>query len=188
MKDIEWFSRDRMGGMRPFMKERVSKAFQILDGIPDRLLALDSFTTWALEKERNKFGGDWRKALKAVVREFEEEHRCGTLACGAGFLQMHPYFQQLGLYPDSYGDPRYDGAHGHRYWSFEALDQVFLYPPHRGDDQMPSYGNYTTALFATRGSGVWDKYLMKPPHGSKGMTDKALVLARLKYAHQHHSA
>jgi hypothetical protein len=62
-----------------FNRELFIEAYEILDGIPDERFNLSEIAN-------------------------KKELDCGTLACGMGWLAMHPKFQALGLTLEEAGD------------------------------------------------------------------------------------
>ena len=63
------------------------KAYAIIDGIPEDRFDLSSIL----------HGGN------------PNPHACGTIACAAGWIAMHPDFQELGLTLTSYGSILFNG-------------------------------------------------------------------------------
>lgn len=123
-------------------KERLAMAYQVIDGIPDEAINLESY--------RSKKG----KTLG-----------CGTICCGAGWLALHPVFREMGLKTNRHGQPRMKGS----IYSYAAMNQVF------GDER--AFYKY----FAKRSHGEWDIQLI-----TEGMTDKQLLLARIKRGYHEH--
>lgn len=152
--------------------ERLSLAFQILGGIPEKRVNLDTF------------GGTFGDPVDST---------CLTIACGGGWLARHPEMQRLGLsicMNGWKGLPTYHGMMGIR-----ALGKFFAY---RGLTQIPeeerisNYGIHqyiAKFLFAQRRNGRWDGYLVSLPRPIKegDAGDKQLLMRRLKYAYDHFS-
>lgn len=118
----------------------LDKAIGIIEQIPDEALDLSKF-----------------------------KHKCGTIACTAGWLASDPYFQALGMAltpnPDS-PQPFLLTQNGDLAFCYEWLDDLF------GEEAFDR-------LFAERGAAHDDAFLMDQ-HGDDFMTDKQLALARLK--------
>lgn len=98
------------------------------------------------------------------LRYYKTDQPCGTICCGAGWAAMHPYFQKQGL----------------------MLDKSL---PRLGNNPNPStslaalFGNHAfSELFEKRTDGVWDSELLR-----RGMTDKQLLLARLRKGYYQHA-
>lgn len=133
-----------------FYKERIALAYEILSGIPeDNIL------------------------LSAYVTEGDGTPTCGTIACGAGWLAMHPAFQAMGLRLEA-------SRHG-------LLSPNGLLFPSLGEDYGSKslsfiFGDTDTfyKLFASRGRGLWDEKLLQE---MGCISDKELLLARLRYAY-----
>ena len=115
-------------------------AYQIIDGIPESNFALKY---WLDEDS-------WKKA----------EPDCGTIACAAGWLALHPDMKKLGLTRDQMGTPMYLDMDG-----YDALAAVFGI-------------NWQDArnLFGTRGMSRLDE----PREGTVMMTDKKLWMYRVR--------
>jgi hypothetical protein len=115
---------------------RLRAAYAIIDGIPETRIDLDT----------------WRRDSGKIT--------CGTIACAAGWLALHPDMQAMGLSALLNGGPAYQGLEG-----FGALAQFF------GIDTATA-GH----LFSYMGS-YYD-----PPtcRGSFPWSDKAIWLARVR--------
>lgn len=150
-----------------FIKDRIEMAFRILGGIPEENVRLASW--FATNGKRPK-------------------PDCGTIACGLGWLALHPFFKELGagVFKDTSSSyyPALQGADG---WiGFSLARRLFC----------TEHGDYDAAeaLFDRANDGVWDSYLKAVYQQRNGVShwikppDKALLLLRLKYAHQHFSA
>lgn len=127
-------------------KELVAKAHAIIDGIPEEHICLNAY-----------------------VRDGELHYSCGTIACGAGFLGMHPDFNAMGFRLERFDPfcttvPFYKGA-----WANDAVDKLF------GDDAFDR-------MFATHGEGAYDDDLLDELWNRlhRRATDKELLLARMK--------
>ena len=146
---------------RVFIKKRISRAYEILGGIPAGRIDLDDF-------------------LHTRVAEA----RCSTIACGGGWLALHPEMQELGLNLCMHGGDRAVvwGPRGTR--DFQALNEVFV---HHG--YIPKGLNYTHMIFAGYQGSSWDNYLLQwfEEKGGKSIAHKGLLMARLKYAFDHFS-
>lgn len=127
-----------------FYKERIALAYEILSGIPeDNIL------------------------LSAYVTEGDGTPTCGTIACGAGWLAMHPAFHAMGLRLDASRHGLLIPILGEGYGA-KALSSIF------GDTDT------FYKLFASRGRGTWDEKLLQE---MGCISDKELLLARLRYAY-----
>lgn len=145
---------------------RVMRAHQILSGIPGRRIHLANF-----------------------YAPGTEQNLCDTIACGAGWLALHPSFQEFGLRPYTLGGEwkavQYTGLHeGDMHYGFEALNRVFA----SGDENSDTSYCIVDNLFDARTYGDWDDVLLRLLKTSKDKyaTDKELLLMRLRYAYQHH--
>lgn len=146
--------------------ERVSLAHQILSGIPDGQVHLNSF--YAAGTEQNI---------------------CGTIACGAGWLALHPSFQEFGLRPrvvcGQWKGVEFAGLHAdNTHIGFHAVFKVFA----SGDEDADASKRIVDSLFEARSFGGWDDVLLRLLHTGRSTraTDKELLLMRLRYAYQHH--
>jgi hypothetical protein len=83
-------------------------AFAIMDGIPSRVIDLDSWTT------------EQGKTLS-----------CGTIACAGGWLARHPQFMELGLRIDSCG-----GVQGKNVYGIGALAELFNLDRSKGEEYL----------------------------------------------------
>lgn len=135
---------------KTYIKERISLAYQIIVGVPEKQIELDAW-------------------YSRIGKEVVGKKRCNTLACGAGWLALHPAFNALGLERNG---SVVDGG-------YYALNSVFLHEPNNYRVM-----RHAENLFGQRDSGDWDWYLVDLDHN---ITDKELLLWRLKYGHDHHS-
>ncbi len=95
--------------------ELLRDAYAVIDGIPARRIAL---YTWQSPRGMVKY-----YPITAKFKKTADEIDCGTLACAAGWLCLHPKFQELGLRVSREGDPTLaDNARVH---GFDALARVF---------------------------------------------------------------
>jgi hypothetical protein len=122
--------------MRPNF-ERLRDAFAIIDGIPKKAFDLDM---WVSQRGKNK--------------------SCGTIACAAGWLAMHPKMNGFGLTNSMGGAPEFKGL-----TSFAALREFFHLNYREGD------------LFEAAGSGYADNEL--PKHVRVALSDKQLWKRRV---------
>lgn len=133
---------------KPIDLELVAKAHEIIDGIPDKVID-----------------------LKRFVSQCGESPDCGTIACGAGWLALHPYFKELGLtIPQS----KFGGVIRHTPTGLvndDALRMTF------GGEHSEVYD----MLFSPRNCGTLD-YEIRQKYGEL-LTDKAMLLHRLKYVY-----
>lgn len=129
------------------IKERLAFAYQVIGGIPEKVIDL--------ERYRSKEG----KTLD-----------CGTICCGAGWLALHPVFNELGLTLSASNFPQTEKTmQDYQNDPEDALAEIF------GTNAFDKY-------FSPRYLGKWDSELVtqfrnaniRPP------TDKELLLARLK--------
>jgi len=111
--------------------ELLSVAYSILDGIPRERIDLGTF-----QYDRNR--SCW---TDGPIRD-ASEIGCGTLACGGGWISLHPYFQELGLYVKApYGDIQtrhIASAHD----AFDALAHTFSLTPRETAFLFESYGSH----------------------------------------------
>lgn len=119
------------------------EAYAILDGIPDHNIALDSFV-------------DLTTSSPTGVAT------CGTIACGAGFLCLHPVMQAQGLFLDR-GVPRLErnGVIATDYWALALFFDI---------SHVESCN-----LFYPRDT----KYVYDPSYPNS-LTDKQLLLSRMR--------
>ena len=127
---------------------RIKLAREVLEAIPDQSINLDTWYT-----------------------RMSGPERCGTIACGAGWLSLSSEFNELGLVvghglpngdhvaPSVYVDRLSDWCH-----SFDALTVIF--------------GNTEAAnsIFAASGCSKLDRHLY-----NYDMSDKDLLLARIDF-------
>lgn len=128
------------------IKERLAFAYQVISGIPGDVIELDSFRT-----------------KKGQTLE------CGTICCGAGWLALHPVFNELGLTADVFGRPQTIKSVRLGDYSDDALEEIF------------GKGSYRK-FFTLRGAGTYDRELVNTfcLHHEYQPSDKELLLARLK--------
>lgn len=146
--------------------ERVSLAHQVLSGVPDDQVYLGSFYPEG-------------QSMSAPL--------CGTIACGAGWLALHPEFQAMGLRVCHGADHDRRGVQfltregGWRY-GFDAMHGIFV------TGTYPFGIKLVQNLFEARTFGEWDDVLLRMLKTSKcrHATGKELLLLRLRYAYQHH--
>lgn len=143
---------------KPLNKERIALAHQIIDGIPEEVIDLETY----VKKKGRSIG-------------------CGTVACGAGWLAMHPAFNEVGLIiHDEVGLIIHASENGTQYPVFlekngividdseTALRYVF------GGEPFKASG----LLFASRGYGILDEEIFE--EFGVGISDKKLLLQRMK--------
>lgn len=116
-------------------------AYAIIDGIP---------------KERFELS-QWRQGGRSP-------NGCGTIACAAGWLAMHPEMQDRGLLPGTAGMPEFRNEHGHVSYRYDALALLF------GISKIEA-----TAIFSTRFTGG-----RFDPSGPEQLCDKELWKARVR--------
>lgn len=144
--------------------ERISLAHQVLSGIPISHFNLDRFY---------------------APGQSEDTPLCGTIACGGGWLALHPDFQAMGLRARSVCGRR-EGItltpSRHELGAFQALTKVFCH-----GDWSTGY-QLVTDIFDGYSDGKWDSALFLHLRADEELvvTHKALLLARLRYAYQHH--
>lgn len=164
-----------------FNKKYIELAYQILDGIPEKQISLDyTYNEYVQE-------GDWDKII----------------ACGAGWLALHPKFQKLGLY--SISTEFVVGLIQKKYLNyirnykktklkinsynplFNDLGRLFYSP--KVDANIGQYSNIRVDdIFCVKGEGLWDKNLIdkiKKETNSRKVSAKQLLLERLKFAYNH---
>jgi hypothetical protein len=120
----------------------LKEAIAIIECVPDYRIDLGSW--------QSNEGADLIKALDQI--------ECGTIACAAGYLALHPKMQALGLSPGYHGAPSFKGL-----FQFEALSEFFdlsplktryLFgdrsPQEKNDDQMLGTGFTDRVLWLTR--------------------------------------
>ena len=116
-------------------------AYAIIDGIPRQRFNLDH----------------WRRSGKSP-------QDCGTIACAAGWLAMHPMMRKKGLRSGGYGQPVFRGDLGIDRNEYDALSKFFSITY----DQAKS-------LFCTR----WMTSAYNPP-SLRGYSDKELWKYRVR--------
>lgn len=137
---------------KPINKELVADAYEVLSGIPEEFIYLNRFV-WS--------GG---------FDEAAQKPECGTIACGIGWLAMHPSWRAKGLQleKDDDGDviayTERGVACAVRYDFDEAVDALF------------GRGSYET-MFTMRGYGTYDDEILAV---YPDLSDKELLLARMK--------
>lgn len=135
-------------GYGPFLPDRISMMYQILGGIPGRAIDLQAFYEYCPRLE------------------------CSTIACGAGWLALHPQMRKLGFPPPETLDGRAAYC-----WIMREISEVL------GPECDEADAN---TLFCVRPHGPWDHYLLTHLERQTGSTtDKQLLMARLKYAFDH---
>lgn len=144
--------------------ERVSLAHQVLSGIPLDRMNLDRFY---------------------AKNQSVDTPLCGTIACGAGWLALHPDFQAMGLKVRpacGFRDGIEFGKSTMQLGGFTSLTKVFVH-----GDWQKGY-ELVNNMFDGYSDGVWDYQLMRHLGADETLviTHKALLLARLRYAYQHH--
>jgi hypothetical protein len=125
--------------------ELLKEAYAIIGGIPARQLQLHSIVA---ESDESFNSND------------SKTKHCGTIACGIGWLGLHPEFQRRGLKVNKHGDTFFNGA-GMSYP--QAASKLF------GID-------YDTALdmFSARGDSPDDT------EASEKLSDKQLLQFRIR--------
>jgi len=145
-----------------YRKERLQAAYEFLRGVPEDRIDL----------------AEW------CVRDTE----CFTIACGLGWLAMHPYFQALGLrierdaggglYPAAeIEDPVVGTIVEERY---RAALHIFVIDPETSTESVVLNLFMYTSVEAPP---TWDAEFRK--YGAR--TDKDILLSRLGYAIDFHS-
>lgn len=143
-----------------FRRERIILAHQILDGVPEANLDLSDY--FRLQKlPKNLY----------------------IIACGAGWLSLHPAFQEMGLRRTDDGNVAVGGDEGPI-----ALTKIFSRSPATLYMWSNSVFDHDLvqrcwSMFAIAGNGAWDPHLFSI---SPKPSDKDLLLLRLKYAYDHH--
>lgn len=171
--------------MKLYSRERLEAAFLILSGIPRENINL-------------------RKWRDGRGPNGEPLPLCRTIACGAGWLCMHPDMNELGLaFSESHRwlvSPVYTHR-GKKYVGVEALGR-FLTSESKERGVFvgaPSYGTMGVILFSPRGASGMDRHLF----ASQGivrslagldeesdrdvLSDRQLLLGRIHYAYHHMS-
>jgi hypothetical protein len=133
--------------------ERMNQAIAIIKDIPDDQLSL---LYWQHEPEAEN---------ETFARDMAQTN-CGTLACAAGWLSLHPAMQEQGLFADRDGEPIHLLGTKRRY-GFNALAQFF--------DLLISEAE---GLFGQRQEG----------EGGEEMTDKQVWLLRAENLIAQHKA
>lgn len=116
-------------------------AYAIIDGIPDNRIDL----------------AQWRKVGRSP-------HSCGTIACAAGWLSMHPDMKDRGLLSGSGGMPKFRNESGYFSYCYEALAIMF------GIDRRSA-----SDIFCTRFMGG-----RLDPENAGQLSDKELWKARVR--------
>lgn len=107
--------------------ELLKDAYSIIDGIPADLINLDKIYT-----------------------NLGERPDCGTIACAAGFLALHPQFQALGLMPYMEDGIQFEGAFG---WYAKVMAELFSLSCVDA-----------IQIFSPRGSSTYDVGMSALPH------------------------
>lgn len=185
---------------KPFDRERVSLAHQILSGIPEERINLMTFIR------------------KSIVYETTVEPDCGTIACAVGWLSMNPTFQKkTGLLPGNvWGDGDTHMGHagkiycenGVRHRDFQntidfyagalalATEEVRAKMPRRPQHDHPvsrMVSEMGVLLFNSGGGSAIDDAIRDDRevrqflerNGYTPFTDKGLALSRLKLVYDH---
>lgn len=107
--------------------ELLKEAYAIVDGIPDDRFNLDQIAANPRLRER-----------------LNDPHSCGTIGCAAGWIAMHPMFQQRGLSLNSRGilETNQGGPTNYRF----AMAEVF------GIGMLEAVD-----LFGRRGDSIYDR-------------------------------
>lgn len=135
---------------KPINKELVADAYEVLSGIPEEFIYLNRFVS----------SGGFNRAKKTP--------RCGTLACGLGWLAMHPAWRRRGL--------RLESDLGEWFPSYKKPGSMLRYTYGNAADALFGSGAYDT-MFTIRGSGRYDAgFLAVYPD----ISDKELLLARME--------
>lgn len=135
--------------------ELIKDAYAIVDGVPDKNLNLRYFLTKGNLRRRYEVPKYYLKPLMAD---------CGTIACAAGLIAMHPGMVARGLKllhnerPGGFA-PAFGSLRG-----YDALSEFFGLSYHE-----------VSYLFGSRGESSYDDQLFTPT-----MTDKQLWLARVR--------
>lgn len=144
-----------------FIKPRIELAHQILDGIPEAQLNLRGFYQTS---DRTKL--------------------TNTIACGAGWLGLHPYWQSLGLRRRGHNvmfvgtSPELLSAQaGYLAMAELLVKRVYVETSNRSTD-------FVKAIFTSRHNSQWDSKLLSWHDHST--SDKTLLLDRLAYAYYQH--
>lgn len=139
-----------------FKRELIEKAYTILGGIPTENVELDAWVQNSVQPS------------------------CGTLACGLGWLTMHPYFTRLGL---QFSSPE-------PMWAWPVADNGICASTQAAFALFvvnPNHYNCAYLLFDGYEMGGWDHeldrhYVIRSKHKHHD-----LLMARLHYAYHHHS-
>lgn len=99
--------------------ELFKDAYAIIDGIPDERLSLE---TWQDSGEWLGTVGSKSTWERAIVQK-PQDIECGTLACAAVWLCLHPNMQKRGLGVGKHGQPTYVMFH-----QYDALAAFFDIP------------------------------------------------------------
>lgn len=88
--------------------ERLKQAIKIIEAIPDEKLNLRV----------------WKNANESIGYVDSMEKSCGTIACAAGWLAMHPEMQAQGWWSGLCGQPVYQ-REKQTFFGFDALQMFF---------------------------------------------------------------
>ncbi len=127
--------------------ELLKDAYAIIEGMPDERIDLDF---WQDNKDVGKL------MLRGAISRAKQID-CGTIACAAGWLSLHPDMNARGLVSE-FGVPEFRGD-----WQYEGLAKFF-------DISLTDAGN----LFKSR-SSFEKRYVV-----TKKMTDRQLWLWRVR--------
>lgn len=99
--------------------ELLKDAYEIIDGIPAKRVFLNSWQNPLGGLQHLTQWGPETTSYKKTAAQID----CGTLACAAGWLCLHPKFQALGLMVNRDGDPAL--ASNPNSYGYAALARVF---------------------------------------------------------------
>lgn len=96
-------------------RELLEEAYAIIDGVPEDRIDLGAWQS-----------GEDRASNTAEIT-------CGTIACAAGWLALHPGMNSRGLHPVYRGMPAFNGSDGYdalaRFFGIEILQSIDLFYP-----------------------------------------------------------
>lgn len=124
-------------------RELIETAYSIIDGIPEGRFDLSN----------------WQSSARISSAD---QINCGTIACAAGWLSLHPQMNEAGLrvMDDGYTVPQFGSEHG-----YDALAEFF------GISFDEAFN-----LFGIRGESTYDKHA----HAKARSSDKQLFLFRVR--------
>ena len=143
--------------------ELIRHAYEVLDGIPAERFDLDHIIELTPSMD---------------VGTFKARPTCNTLACGMGWLALHPDFKRLGL-----------RLNGHGKLTFKGFTYAFDYEKAAVKLFNLSWSDDAEAMFAPRFNSLYDKELnvVSRCFDNDKVSDKELLLYRIRRFLQDHN-